>query len=242
MMKNPTKSAMIVIDMERGFVEPESAHCIRTAKATVPACSRAMALAREKGIPVFLVNRVYRSDGSDVEAVRYHSWVQGGKAMTPGSTGCCSCEMPEGMEPQPGDYTLIKPRWSAFFQTELDLILRRLRIETVILIGTTTPNCVRTTCYDAISLDYNVVLLPECCSSQTAEIQSANLADMERVGAQLWTMQQFEHYNAEYAPQLVQQVQQAVAADPAVPEPDLGGSDKSRKGVRQDADHCQNPQ
>ncbi|MFR3921291.1 MAG: cysteine hydrolase family protein [Dysosmobacter welbionis] len=41
--------------------------------------------------------------------------------------------------PQPGDYTIIKPRWSAFFQTELDLILRRLDVRTVILTGTTTP-------------------------------------------------------------------------------------------------------
>ena len=98
-MKNPTKSAMIVIDMERGFIEPESAHCIRTAKATVPACSRAMAMAREKGIPVFLVNRIYRANGCDVESTRYHAWVAGGRAMTPGSTGVLSYEMPEGMEP-----------------------------------------------------------------------------------------------------------------------------------------------
>lgn len=221
MTENQTKSAMIVIDMEKGFVEPESAHCICTAKATVPACSRAIALAREKGIPVFFVNRIYRANGSDVEATRYHSWVQGGRAMTPGSTGPCSYEMPEGMEPKPGDYTLIKPRWSGFFQTELDLILRRLRIETVILIGTTTPNCVRTTCYDAISLDYNVIVLPECCSSQTEEIQRANLADMERVGAQMMPLEQFALYQPQSAPQLVQQVQQAVMNDTAVPEANL---------------------
>lgn len=221
MVENKTRSAMIVIDMEKGFVEPESAHCICTAKATVPACSRAIALAREKGIPVFFVNRIYRANGSDVEATRYHSWVQGGRAMTPGSTGPCSYEMPAGMEPKLGDYTLIKPRWSGFFQTELDLILRRLRIETVILIGTTTPNCVRTTCYDAISLDYNVIVLPECCSSQTEEIQRVNLADMERVGAQMMPLKQFALYQARFAPQLVQQVQQAVMNDTAVPEANL---------------------
>lgn len=220
-MQNPTKTAMIVIDMERGFVDHESAHCIRTAQSTVPACSRAMKLAREKGIPVFLVNRAYRSNGSDVEATRYHSWVNGGRAMAPGSSGACSMEMPDGMQPQPGDYTITKPRWSAFFQTELDLILRRLRIETVVLIGTTTPNCVRTTCYDAISLDYNVVILPECCSSQTEEIQRVNLEDMQRVGAQLLTMEQFAAYCAEHAPQLVQQVRQAVNEDTTIPEVNL---------------------
>lgn len=221
-MQNSTKSAMLVIDMERGFVDAQSAHCICTAKATVPACSKAMELARAKGIPVFLVNRIYRSNGSDVEATRYHSWIQGGRAMAPGSAGPCSYEMPEGMEPKPGDYTMVKPRWSAFFQTELDLILRRLRIETVILLGTTTPNCVRTTCYDAVSLDYNVIILPECCSSQTEEIQQANLADMVRIGAQMLTLEQFEAYNIDTMPQLVQQVQQAVLNDAAIPEPNLG--------------------
>lgn len=221
-MQNLTKSAMLVIDMERGFVDAQSAHCICTAKATVPACSKAMELARAKGIPVFLVNRIYRSNGSDVEATRYHSWIQGGRAMAPGSAGSCSYEMPEGMEPKPGDYTVVKPRWSAFFQTELDLILRRLRIETVILLGTTTPNCVRTTCYDAVSLDYNVIILPECCSSQTEEIQQANLADMVRIGAQMLTLEQFEAYNIDTMPQLVQQVQQAVLNDAAIPEPNLG--------------------
>lgn len=217
-MQNPTKSAMIVIDMERGFVDPQSVHCIRTAMDTVPACSRAMAIAREKGIPVFLVNRIYRANGSDVEATRYLSWVQGGKAMTPGSTGPLSYEMPEGMEPQPGDYTVIKPRWSAFFQTELDLILRRLRVETVILIGTTTPNCVRTTCYDAVSLDYNVVILPECCSSQTEEIQRVNLEDMARIGARMMSLEAFSSYDSSSAPNVVQAVREAVAQDKTEPE------------------------
>ena len=217
-MKNTTRSAMIVIDMERGFTDPASAHCIVTARETVPACSKAMEMAREKGIPVFLVNRIYRANGSDVEATRYHTWVQGGKAMTPGSTGPLSYEMPAGMEPQPGDYTLIKPRFSAFFQTELDLILRRLRVETVILIGTTTPNCIRTSCYDAISLDYNVVILPECCSSQTEEIQRVNMEDMARVGAHLMTMDAFADYDSTNCPHLVQQVCEAVASDETRPE------------------------
>ncbi len=217
-MKNPTKSAMIVIDMERGFIEPESAHCIRTAKATVPACGRAMAMAREKGIPVFLINRIYRANGCDVESTRYHTWIAGGKAMTPGSTGLLSYEMPEGMEPQPGDYTLIKPRFSAFFQTELDLILRRLRVETVILTGTTTPNCIRTTCYDAVSLDYNVVILPDCCSAQTEEIQRVNMEDMERIGAKLLTLEEFAAYDVSSCPSLVQEVCAAVAQDETNPE------------------------
>ena len=118
--------------------------------------------------------------------------------------GCCrrpqygagsyGAEEPEGLRPQEGDYTIIKPRWSAFFQTELDLILRRMDIRTVILAGTTTPNCIRTTCYDANALDYNVVVLSDCTSSQTEEIQQANLSDMKRMGALIINSREFEHY------------------------------------------------
>lgn len=60
-------------------------------------------------------------------------------------------------------------------------------ISTVVLIGTTTPNCIRTTCYDGISLEYNVVVLSDCTSSQTEEIQRSNLRDMKNVGAQIMT-------------------------------------------------------
>ena len=84
---------------------------------------------------------------------------------------------------QKRDYTIIKPRFSAFFQTELDLILRRLGVKAVILTGTTTPNCIRTSCYDGLSLDYNILIIEDCCSSNTAEIQRVNMEDMARVGA-----------------------------------------------------------
>ena len=217
MNANPTRSALILIDMENGFVEPESGHCIRFAKSTVPACVRAVETAREKGIPVFFVKRIYRTDGSDVELTRYAGWVAGGRACGPASTGPNSAQAPEGLRPQPGDYTILKPRWSAFFQTELDLILRRLDVRTVILTGTTTPNCIRTTCYDGISLDYNVAVLTDCCSSNTDDIQQSNLRDMANIGAFLLTSDDF--LAGQEPPDLARQVQSLVLADPTPPEP-----------------------
>ena len=65
MRSNPTRSAFIIIDMENGFISPESVHCIAGARATVPACGRALEAARRKGRPVFFVKRIYRGDGSD---------------------------------------------------------------------------------------------------------------------------------------------------------------------------------
>ena len=70
-------------------------------------------------------------------------------------------------------------------------MLRRLGVRTVLIAGTTTPNCIRTTCYDAISLEYNAAVVTDCTSSATEEIQRANLRDMENIGAQLLTSEEF---------------------------------------------------
>ena len=73
-MIDPRKAALIVIDMQNGFIDPASALCVEGAAATVPACSRALDHARELGMPVFHVVREYAADGSDVEAVRHAAW------------------------------------------------------------------------------------------------------------------------------------------------------------------------
>lgn len=219
MKKNPTHSALIVIDMENGFIDPRSTHCIRGAAETVPACRKAISTARSIGIPIFFVKRIYRADGSDVELTRYENWKMGGRALTPGSSGFNSAEAPDGLKPVAGDYTIIKPRWSAFFQTELDLILRRLDIKTVILIGTTTPNCIRTTAYDANALEYNVIILDDCCSSQTPEIQRANIDDLQRMGAVIMNSTEFEQYQAEGVPNQHDQIRRAMLQDNHHPEP-----------------------
>ena len=178
-------TALLIIDMQKAFVEPGAAHCIAGAKATVSACDAVIKEARAAGSPVFWIKRQYRADGSDVEFTRKEAWLSGGRTMAPGSTGINSEELAEGLTAEPSDYEIIKPRWSAFFQTELDMMLRRLKVDTVVLTGTTTPNCVRTTCYDAIALDYRTVILEKCCSSQTEEIQRVNMEDMERIGAEV---------------------------------------------------------
>ena len=69
--------------------------------------------------------------------------------------------------------------------------LRRLGVNTIVLAGTTTPNCIRTTCYDGISLEYNVAVLSDSTSANTEEIQQSNLRDMANVGAQILTSADF---------------------------------------------------
>ncbi len=185
------KSALIIIDMQNGFLNENSAQLIKMAADTVPACIKAADAARKRKIPVFFVGRHYRANGTDVEHTRFDSWLGGGRAMSEVSSPETDDSYPSGLEPQEGDFVITKPRFSAFFMTPLDLILRRLGVDEVFLTGTTTPNCIRTTCYDAISLDYSVTVIEDCCSSQTPEIQSANIADMANIGAKIISCEDF---------------------------------------------------
>ena len=107
-------TALVVIDMENAFISKESPLCIQEAAKSVPACGRVIRKARERGIPVFFVNRIYRRNGSDVEFTRYDSWLGGNRYLAPNSTGALSIEVPAEFTPQKGDYTIIKPRFSAF--------------------------------------------------------------------------------------------------------------------------------
>ena len=180
-------AALIVIDMQNGFLNPSSPLYIAGAPATVPACRQVIAHSREKGIPVFFVTRSYTD--ATVEKARYPVWVSGGRPLSPGCDPGLSAEMP--FEVHPGDYHIVKPRFSAFFATGLDLILRRLGVGHIVLAGTTTPNCIRTTAYDGLSLDYEVTVLSDCTSSVTDAVQRSNLADLERVGARIRTSAEY---------------------------------------------------
>ena len=175
------KQALIMIDMQRGFLDSASPLCIPAAEGTVPACSALIDRCHKAGVPVIYAVRHYRSDGTDVEKPRAAAWASGGKPLSEDCAAHLSDAFPAAFTVLPQDYVLVKPRFSAFFHTSLDLILRRLGVQTVLLAGTTTPNCIRTTCYDAISLDYDAVVLSD--SSVTDAVQAANLADMQRVGA-----------------------------------------------------------
>lgn len=208
-MINPEAAALIVIDMQQGFVDPASALCVAGAATTVPACARALERARALGMPVFHAIREYAPDGSDVEACRRQTWAAGGKPISAACADAGSRDVVEPLAPRDGDRILVKPRFSAFFGTQLDLVLRRLGVGTVVLAGTTTPNCIRTTCYDALSLDYNVAILEDCTSSRTPAVQAANIEDMAFIGAHVTTCDEFCERGLADMPDLVGEAREA---------------------------------
>jgi len=184
-MIDPRNAALLMIDMQNGFIDPASALCMAGTRATVPTCTQVLADAQRFGMAVFHVRRSYAADGSDIEAVRFAAWQAGGRPVSPGADDPATLEAPSALAPINGERVIIKPRFSAFFDTPLDSILRRLDVSTVVLIGTTSPNCIRTTCYDALSLGYNVAIVADATSSRTPEVQRANIEDMAFIGAQV---------------------------------------------------------
>lgn len=184
---DPEKSVLLMIDMEKAFVEPKAALHIMGAKYTVPACEAVLDDARDLGMTIIWIKREYSEDGSDMETPRRKMLKKHGVTgvLAPGSTGVNSVEEPDGLTRLDSETVIIKPRWSAFFKTGLDDKLQKMGVKNVILAGTTTPNCVRTTCYDSIAYNYRTLVLARCTSSQTDEIQNANLEDMRRAGAEI---------------------------------------------------------
>ena len=182
-MIEPARATFLLIDMQNGVIDGASPLCIAGAAATVPTCARALEAARAHGVPVYHVRRTYAADGSDVEAVRWKAWAEGGRPLSPADPISLDC--PPELAPAPGEPVVVKPSWSAFFGTDLDALLRARGIGTIVLAGTTTPNCVRSTAYDGLALGFNVAVLRDATSSRSPEAQEANLADMEAAGIQL---------------------------------------------------------
>jgi nicotinamidase-related amidase len=182
---------LLVIDMINAFVEDESPLCVEGAKDTVPTIKKALDACRERGVKVFFIIRGYRADGSDVEIARWKYWVENNRPLTIGLTGKLSGEFYGSLKPQEGDYVIVKKKWSAFFRTELDLLLRRLRIDTVVLCGTQTPNCVRATAFEADENDFEVLILGDSTSSKNSDIQESNLRDMRNAGFQVMPTAEF---------------------------------------------------
>lgn len=190
-MIDPTTSVLLMIDMQNGFIDESSSLCVAGAKSSIPACADVLSNARAAGIDIVHVRREYAADGSDVEPVRHDIWLEGGRPLCKQGDDPRSLDAPVELEPSEGETILYKPRFSAFFDTDLHEKLQECGVRTIILIGTTTPNCIRTTCYDGLSLNYDVVIVEDATSSRTPEVQRANIEDMDYIGATVLSSREF---------------------------------------------------
>lgn len=181
--------AVLVIDMQRDFLSPESPLFVAGGPAMLPALQRALKAARRTNKSIIHVVRQHRVTGIDIDQSRRALFAETGGFLVAGTPGA---EELLQLEPAPQDITVVKTRWSAFFATDLDALLRRLDIHRLVLTGVQTPNCIRATANDALSLDYATTVLADATASQTDEIQQDNLRDMAAMGVDIMTVSQFE--------------------------------------------------
>lgn len=178
-MLTHAENAILVIDMENDFVLPDSPMRVAGAYATLPAIKNFLDYGRANNWAVIYIYRIHRISGIDAEIFRRHFFEEGHPFCIAGTKGA---GIPDEIAPHPGDISVTKQRFSAFFGTDLDIILRGLGVKNVYLTGTQYPNCVRSTAVDSMSLDYNTTVVTDCCSAATEEVAVANITDLRNMG------------------------------------------------------------
>ncbi|RZC85478.1 hypothetical protein C5167_041666 [Papaver somniferum] len=158
--------------------------------AIVPSVIKAVNIARQRGVLVVWVVREHDRLGRDIECFRRHMY--GDNKTGPVVKGSKGGELVDGLVITGNDYKLVKTRFSAFFATNLDSFLRSSCIEKLVVVGVQTPNCIRQTVFDAISLDYkSVVVITDATAASTPEVHEANLFDMKQIGIDTPTLQEW---------------------------------------------------
>lgn len=174
------RTALLIIDMQNDFIHG-GALLKDQARVVVPKIREVLEVFRKRSLPIFHIMRLHRKDGSDVEIFR-HDLFKNQPFAVEGTHGAAVIDE---LFPIQGEYTITKIRMSAFIGTELDLLLRSLRITDLIVTGIQTPNCIRTTVFDAIAYNYQVMLVEDAVAAQTDEIHSANVRDMANIGVRI---------------------------------------------------------
>ena len=174
-------TALLVIDMQNDFVLENAPLRVKGALAVVDNVKKVLESFRSNNLPIFHIVRVHRKDGSDVEITRRNVFVQ-----KPFAVECTiGAEIIDELKPKENEYIIKKIRMSAFFNTDLDSILRSLNIKNVFVSGIQTPNCIRTTAFDAIAYNYNTYLVEDAVGAQNKQVHEANVLDMKNIGIKI---------------------------------------------------------
>ena len=187
----PDRTAMLFFDCLEGYLRPEdpAARASVEKSGVIPKMQQIERACRARGIPIFYTQVDHRADNKDIAPIIADNpslgerrgsepvVVQGTEA-TPGTW---KTEILKEIAPQPNDYVIKKQRWSAFYETNFWLHLRRNNVDTLMIAGGNTEVGVTSTAYSARDRDINTIILKDACRSQRPglhELMSERLLPM----------------------------------------------------------------
>ncbi len=189
---NPKETALIMVDMQNDFCHPEGFYARNRDRMTsiglvpelvegrVGTMKELLRAAREAGL--FIVHtQIVRDDDPSHYMWKIHKVVPrtfqavSGASETPLVPGSWGAETHDELAPAEGEHVLVKRAFSSFYQTDLELMLRRRGIRTVIIAGTVTYACVLHTAFDANVRDFDVVMPSDGVASWAADLQDPTL-------------------------------------------------------------------
>ncbi|GMI86137.1 hypothetical protein like AT3G16190 [Hibiscus trionum] len=183
-------TALLVIDMQNDFILDDGLMRVNGGKAIVPNVVKAVEIARQRGILVVWVVREHDYLGRDVELFRRHLYTPGKEGPT--TKGASGAELVDGLVIKEGDYKLVKTRFSAFFATHLHSFLQSNGVNSLVVVGVQTPNCIRQTVFDAVAHNYQpVTVIVDATAAATPDIHDANIFDMRNIGVATPTLQEW---------------------------------------------------
>ena len=179
----PASTALLVVDMQRGFVDPGEAMEVPPARESVPRIRALVDLFRAKGRPVVFTEFVY-SDAAPLLIGALHPEHRRAGPGAPRGFGhpSSSCHEDDpsvatvhALAPRP-DELVVRKRWyDAFAGTPLDGALRARGVDTLVVTGTMTDICVLATVVGAFNREYRITVVEDAVTTLWPEIQRATL-------------------------------------------------------------------
>jgi nicotinamidase-related amidase len=167
------KTGLLFFDILNGYYHEAGEAAKQRKKPMVDNAVRLMKAARTAGIPIFFAQGSHREDEGTTVLLKTDTniplkpWPDGIVAMVKAAAieGKSGSEVIPELEPGSADYHIPKHRWSAFFQTYLDLALRANGIDTVIISGGSTDVGVAATVFAGRDMDYNFIVARDACAT-----------------------------------------------------------------------------
>jgi nicotinamidase-related amidase len=171
---SPVPVALLLIDVLTTFQFPDGAAILKNALKIRGPLVRLKARARAAGIPVLYVNDNFGDWRSEKEVLM-------GRCLEAKGSEFIRPLLPDGE-----DYFVLKPLHSAFYMTPLEVLLRHLKVETLILTGLTSTSCITVTAHDANMRGYDIYIPPDCSCARNPQEHAQALAQLEAMaGAKL---------------------------------------------------------